>query len=124
MSEELNDSGNDRLKALEASQGKLVLAFHIVLLGTILASGSLMVVMWRQSSVTFKAIEKNRKLVDAYQANEAPRANAFIARMVEYSKTHPEFAPILQNYSTGGTTLAAPTGGGGSGGLPALPTNE
>src|ERR1041385_4842061 len=46
--------------------------------------------------------------IAAYNSGEASKMDAFISRLVDYGKAHPDFRPILIKYSLIQTTGSAP----------------
>jgi len=87
-----------------------------LLLALVVLSGTLVVYLFYQSHVTSKDIAVVRaqaKPVMDWVAQNQGGVEKFKAELVNYSKTHPEFVPVLQKYgyvppTTKPTTTALP----------------
>ena len=57
--------------------------------------------MWRQASYMKRDLGAARQpaneVIQRFR-QEAPMVDAFVAKVAEYSRTHPDFAPIAQKY--------------------------
>lgn len=87
----------------------------MLLLALVVCSGTLSVFLWRQARYAradLAAVKQPAaQLIQAFK-QEKPNMDAFVARLVEYGKTHPDFMPILKKYniqiSAAPTTTSAP----------------
>ena len=87
-----------------------------VLILMVVVSGTLSVFLLRHWTQTRRDLAAYRieasMLVDAYNKQAGPQMDAFIEKLKEYGRTHPEFAPILARYGIAPTASAgapAPT---------------
>lgn len=98
------------------------LQLTILLVGLIVLSAAFAGYMWstwRQRDADFKNLQNAAApMVQGYNREKAV-VDRFIARVIEYSKTHPDFDPIMRKYqpqavggapapAAGGTTAPAP----------------
>jgi hypothetical protein len=54
----------------------------------------------RQAMVVSNQAAEAQKAVEEFNSFGAPWANTFWNKLLDYSKTHPDFAPIVSKYST------------------------
>ena len=109
------ESGDSDLQAQFESLRQLITS---VLILVIVISGTLNIYLLRQWRTTSKDLAGIRpqaaQMIAEYQKVSGPLMNDFVAKIMDYGKTHPDFAPILAKYNlkaagTTGTPLAAPT---------------
>lgn len=62
----------------------------------------------RRSGKELDMIKPQATQVIENSRQEGPQVQAFFGRLVEYGKTHPDFAPILTKYGLRPTNAAAP----------------
>jgi hypothetical protein len=98
---------------LHAELAALRLLVNKVLILLIVVSGTLGIFLYRQYRTTHAQAQmmgpRVQRLAEAFQRNEAPQLQAFLNRIVDYSRTHPDFAPILAKYGITGAPGAIPT---------------
>ncbi len=91
---------------------------HLVnsmLILVIVISGTFNIYLLRQWKTTSKDLAGIRpqaaQMFGEYQRVSAPLMNDFIAKMTEYGRTHPDFAPIMTKYNLkpAGATGAPPS---------------
>ncbi|HWW02780.1 MAG TPA: hypothetical protein VNZ64_23980 [Candidatus Acidoferrum sp.] len=99
---DLND-----LRAECASLRQSVFSLLVLLL---VISGTLNVYFLRQFRVTKAAVAQVASVVADFQKNQGPAIDNFLARLVEFEKKNPDFAPILAKYGVrpGSSTGAPP----------------
>jgi hypothetical protein len=87
--------------AQEVKQLRKLVQTTLVLV--VLLSFSLNLFLFRLFSTTRKDAEAARpqinQMLAQYQANQLPALTNFLARLVEYSKAHPDLNPILEKYN-------------------------
>ena len=72
--------------------------FQVVIAALIVLSASFSLVLYRQvRNLQRQVMEANRYLVD-YEARSLPAMTNLVVKLEEYSKTHPDFTPILRKY--------------------------
>jgi hypothetical protein len=91
-----------------------------ILILSIVISGTLWIYLRRQVNATKAELEGIRpqatNIISQYDKVTGPAMDTFVARLVEYSRGHPDFAPILAKYgikpspATGAPAGTAPTG--------------
>ena len=95
----------DQLVALRHQVFTLLLALVVV-------SGTLTVVLYRQSRLTSKDIDAIKpqatKIIQAFAQRRAGMEN-FVKQVSIYGSTHPDFQPILRKYGIVPQSTAAPT---------------
>lgn len=105
----------DELRAECESLRHLVGSVMVLVL---VISGTLNLYLWRQFRTTRAELAvygpQARNLIASYQKNDGPGIENFLRRIVEYGRTHPDFAPILAKYGINpaaapGTAPAAAT---------------
>ena len=85
---------------------------NILLVGLIVLSATVGVFLWRQVHYLRKDLEATRPLYNAMMqsmAQERPVVDAFAAKLADYARKHPDFAPIAQKYQLLGTNGPATT---------------
>jgi hypothetical protein len=99
-------------------QGELESLHHLitsVLILVLIVSGTLSVYLLRQWQMTRKDLAAIRpgalQIIADYNKERAPRMDAFIEKLKDYGRTHPDFVPILVRY---GVVSNAPAAGGGN----------
>lgn len=89
-----------------------LLTLSLVLI--IVVSGSLSLFLWRQVSVTRQELEEYRPqvamMLNRYQKQMGPATENFIRKLLEYSKTHPDFTPTLTKFGIKSTSPTAAPG--------------
>jgi hypothetical protein len=82
-----------------------------LLLGLFAVSGTFTGLMWVQSRRVGRQLDQVRpqaiQVIDA-SLKEGPQISMFLSKLVDYSRTHPDFKPILMKYRLG-TNAAAYT---------------
>jgi hypothetical protein len=78
-----------------------------LLVALIVVSGTLTVYLYRQTSMTGKDIEQNEQVMNLVAKNQTS-IDAFVARLADYGKRHPDFQPILKKYGITPGGPAAP----------------
>lgn len=74
---------------------------NILLLALIILSATVAVFLWRQVRYLKADMTAARPAFNAMSqgyAQEKPAVDAFVAKVTEYARTHPDFAPIAQKY--------------------------
>lgn len=83
-----------------------------LLIALLAVSGILTIYLYTQARIAKSDLETFRaqtsQLVEAYKKDE-PVIKQFTARLAEFGKTHPDFAPILAKYQIAVATAATPT---------------
>jgi hypothetical protein len=88
------DESNDLHAQLEALRGVVNLALVLMLI----VSGTLTTYMMRQWRSAKTELEQLSAGITAYQKSTGPAMDEFVRRTVEYSRTHPDFAPLAAKY--------------------------
>jgi hypothetical protein len=108
-----SDFGSDT-KELRAQQNVLRKLLIAMLVAMLITSGSLAVFLIPQVIFVGKDLETTRpqvnKLVADYQQFEEPQIKNFIGALVNFSRQHPDFTPILAKYKIAPEAQVAPTG--------------
>jgi hypothetical protein len=90
---------------------------NILLLAVVILSGTFSVFLWRQTRYLRRDLEGLKPLagpvIQRYN-QEKPTVDAFVAKVAEYARSHPDFAPIakkyqLQNVTNVPTAVPLPT---------------
>jgi hypothetical protein len=82
----------------------------LMLVALFLVSGTLTVflgIQARRIGKDLDAIRPQARQIMESSAKEEPMINAFMVKLVEYGKTHPDFAPIAAKYRLNTNTVAA-----------------
>ena len=87
------------LELLQQAYLNLRAMFHALLIIVLVLSGSLDVFLLRQVSLVRKEVEDRQSFVEKYEKTEAPVMGNFVARLREFTRSNPDFAPILAKYS-------------------------
>ncbi|HWI59002.1 MAG TPA: hypothetical protein VNZ22_17385 [Bacillota bacterium] len=77
----------------------------------IVLSGTFNLFLLRQVKTARADLPALRQVVADYNKNSAPAINEFVKRLSDYSKTHPDFVPVLVKYGIikpSGAPTAAP----------------
>lgn len=73
-----------------------------VLILLLVVSGTFNIYLLRQFRYAGKDLETFRpyaqEIMTSYQKGDGPAVENFLARIVDYGRTHPDFAPILKKY--------------------------
>lgn len=76
--------------------------FIATLVAMLVLGISLNIFLLRQTAIVRKDLQNIRPQVDQlvanFQKNEEPEMKRFVNALIEFSKTHPEFKPILSKY--------------------------
>lgn len=84
---------------------------NILLLAVVILSGTLSVFLWRQTRYLRRDLEGLKPLagpvIQRYN-QEKPTVDAFVAKVAEYARTHPDFAPIAKKYQLQNVTNVPP----------------
>jgi len=78
-----------------------------LLLALVIVSGTLTVFLWRQARYARRDLESTKAPIENSRKNKAAM-DAFIARIAEFGRTHPDFAPIMTKYRIPMPTGAPP----------------
>ena len=88
------ENATSEIACLQKQVGYLTVALLIV-------SMTVCVYMWRQARVTRMDLANFKtaavQVLGNYQKDK-PQWDAFVAKVAEYGKTHPDFAPIINKY--------------------------
>ncbi|HWX18433.1 MAG TPA: hypothetical protein VN578_00875 [Candidatus Binatia bacterium] len=89
----------------------LVISILVLL---IVVSGTLWIYLRRQVNATKAELESIRpqatNIIAQYDKVTGPSMDNFVGRLVEYSRSHPDFVPVLAKYGVKpGAAAAAPT---------------
>jgi hypothetical protein len=85
-----------------------------LLLLLVVVSGTLSIFLlrqWKMARNDLAAIRPGAlQIINDYNQQRAPRMDAFIQKLKEYGRTHPDFVPILERYQlvTNPPTVSAP----------------
>lgn len=113
------------INRLDAELAALRHLVNSVLILLIIVSGTLGIFLFRQYRTTHAQAQmmgpRVQRLAETFQRNEAPQLQAFVNRLVDYGRTHPDFAPILAKYGITGATGAIPAAPSAPGVRPAAP---
>ena len=82
-------------RQLQALRKLFALALAILLV----SSGSLMMFLWGQKRILNSQLSEATKFVEDYEKVTAPFLNNFISNLQAYSRTHPDFDPIMDKYN-------------------------
>ena len=104
-----NEEWRQHCAALQRQVTTLLVAVFVV-------SGTLTVYLWRQARYARADLEVLKQpasqVIQSFK-QEKPIMDDFVAKLTEFGKTHPDFAPILNKYkiqpaATAGITSAPP----------------
>lgn len=74
-------------------------------------SGTLLIFLWRQYKLVDNDLKVLRpqltQLVTEYEKSKAPAIKQFVDNLVNFSKTHPDFTPVLNKYGIRPTNAPA-----------------
>ena len=74
---------------------------NVILVAVVILSGTLSVYLWRQTRYLRRDLEGLKPIagpvIQRYN-QEKPTVDAFVAKVAEYSRSHPDFAPIAKKY--------------------------
>lgn len=108
----LESAGAPEPQSLEQQVAGLQRQVTILLLALFVVSGTLCVFLWRQTRVARKDLQAFKgpamQMIQTFQQQEKPRLDAFVNKVAEYGKTHPDFAPIINKYKI--SVVPAPAG--------------
>jgi hypothetical protein len=94
-----------RCNTLNRQMGVLLVALFVV-------SGTLTVFLGVQSrrvGKNLQSIQPQAQMVIAASQKEAPVISSFMAKLVDYGRTHPDFAPIMVKYHLNTNAAASGT---------------
>jgi len=99
----------DPVEELQGTVGALRALFHVVLVALIVMSASLNLFMFRQVSALNKQVAEMTRYLNDYNSNSVPLMEKVVNGLTDYSKSHPDFAPVMRKYlGGGGAAPAAP----------------
>jgi hypothetical protein len=100
------------LSALGEAYRTLRIQFLAVLLMLAVLCGSLNIYLLRQVTLVRRELKANRPVVDQivaeYVRSGGPVIKDFLTKLEVFSKTHPDFRPILAKYVNATNSTAAP----------------
>lgn len=83
-----------------------------ILILLVVVSGTLSVYLLRQMRLSGKDLDAVRpgatQLIESYTKDAGPRIDAFLERLKDYSRTHPDIVPILARYGLNAPSPAVP----------------
>jgi hypothetical protein len=89
---------SSNVESLQQAVATLRNQFFGLLIVLLVLCGSFNLFMLRQlKMVRTQAVELGRA-VNEYQKTSAPAMNELLSRLTDYSKTHPDFSPVLSRY--------------------------
>ena len=92
------------LETLQREYQSLRTLFQAVVLALIVLSGGFTIFLLRQVSLLRKQIEANRPMVTQVASDFAkingPMIQSFLVQLQNFSKTNPDFVPILKKYTS------------------------
>ncbi len=86
-------------QTLNAEYQALRKIFLLVLASMLLLAGALDIYLFAQLRVVRKDLDSLNNAVAEYEQKEAPIVNGFVSNLVVFSKSHPDFNPIVQKYN-------------------------
>ncbi len=109
MNPETTDGPPERLELddLRRAHLKLRAMVHLSALCGIILSATIFVFLFKQLAVTRRQNDELKAYVQDYNASFVPLAEAVRTNMLNFCRSHPTLAPILQKYYTT-NTIAAP----------------
>ncbi len=72
--------------------------FHVVLVCTLILTGSVFLFLLGQVRVTRRQVRELTQFVANHDKNNVPVMRLFRDKLVEFSKSNPDFRPILSKY--------------------------
>jgi hypothetical protein len=110
-SDALVESSPD-LEALRREYQSLRVLFQAVVVTMIVFTGSLTIFLWRQTSLLRRQVQASRPMVNQlandYQKIGGPMVKSFLSELHGFSKTNPDFTPILTKYMSSPTNSPSP----------------
>ena len=105
-----NPSGEQSISELRESIRGLRTLFHVAVVALIVLSGSQSVYLMKQLSLVRRQAAELDAYVGGYETNARPKIEKFMAELGQFTKTNPDFAPILNNHvqGMGQNSAAAP----------------
>ena len=98
------------VESLQQSVQSLQSAITVTLVALVLLSGSLNLFLFRQHVLARRQLEENvpvvEKMVAEYQAKTLPLINYLVTNLQTFTKSNPDFAPILVKYVGPGNVQA------------------
>jgi hypothetical protein len=95
---------------VESLRGLLIGA----LMALFLLSVAVNLFLFRQDSLVRKELAAartaSRNMLSDYETNKRPLIQAFVSKLQDYAKTHPDFNPVLQKYNLSPSNSPAQTG--------------
>ena len=91
---------------LQKQVDQLRLLIMSVLILVIVISGTFNLYLRRQQMSSSKELAATRTMIAEYQKVRGPKIGAFVKQLVDYERSHPDFAPVLAEY---GIRPAGPT---------------
>lgn len=89
----------------------LQLQLQAILIILIMLSGALNLYLYRQYSMLRKEVAAAEpqvaQLLEGYQRVTVPLKDRFLSRLTDYTKTHPDFQPIMDKYHVQAAPAAA-----------------
>lgn len=70
----------------------------ILLAVVVCMAGALSVYLYRQASLLNRQVTEGKRMVSEFETNTLPRFSAFVNSLQNFSKSNPDFAPILAKY--------------------------
>jgi hypothetical protein len=95
----------------QEQRARLERQLSFLLVALFIVSGTLTVFLWRQVRYAKRDLETLRpvaaQLIQEFNQKK-PEVDAFIGRLFEYGRAHPDFAPIINKYNITPITGAPP----------------
>src|SRR3954466_2111390 len=95
----LDIAPGNTVETLQAEVRSLRTLILSVLVVVILLSGSVNIFLLRQYLLVHNQMKEGQKISVDFDSKITPLSRDFWFRLVEYSKTHPDFNPIIAKYS-------------------------
>jgi hypothetical protein len=90
-----NEELRERCASLQQQINSLLFALLLV-------SGTFSIYLYVQDRLTSRELQAIKgpatQMMQSFDQTEKPRIEAFVSKLVEYGKTHPDFAPIIEKY--------------------------
>jgi len=107
---EIKSSAPDEANDLQAQYDSLHHLVISILILMVVVSGTLSVYLLRQWRTTSKDLAAYRpeaaQFIAEFNRGQAPRIDAFLEKLKDYGKTHPDYFPILARYGLSSNVLA------------------